>query len=64
MPALCQQHYGQRPEYYPEIEQRRHVVDVEEIKYDHVVKVDRASARDPSFQFAAMLPLQAPSRAG
>src|SRR6185369_1765200 len=46
MATLCKQHYWQGPENDAQIEQRRHVVDVEEIKYDHVVKVDRASARD------------------
>ena len=42
MTALCQQHYGQCPKYYPQIEKRRHVVDVKQVKDHHIIEIDRA----------------------
>ena len=46
MPALGQKHYRQSPKNYPEIKKRRHIVDIEKIEYDHIIKIDGAAARD------------------
>jgi hypothetical protein len=40
--TLCQQHNGQRPEYYTQVKQRRHIVDIKKVEDDHIVKVDGA----------------------
>jgi hypothetical protein len=46
MSALGEQHNRQCSEYYTQVKERRHIVDVKQVEYDHVVKIDGTASGD------------------